>query len=180
VKTILTEDFIKKYKHVDFLLMSKKASCKRVSERLLSLHHLIRLESRKEAASIVGRHSEWLRMWILRYYNGGLENLYDRPKTGQPKYLTDEQEEQLVIDIMAIQDNRNGGRITGKEIGEHIKTKYNVQYKGTSIYDLLERIGMTWVSSRSKHPKADENEQKTFKQLFKARLAKKRAQKKSV
>ena len=165
---------------MDFLSMAKKDTSKRVSERLLALYHLIRTKSRKDAAEIVGRNSEWMRMWVLRYHNGGYQNLIDKPRSGQPKLLTDEQEQQLVVDILKLQDDRNGGRITGTEINAYIKKKYNVEYRGTAIYDLLERLGLSWVSSRSKHPKSDENKQKSFAQTFKARLAKKRAQKKSV
>ena len=179
METILTSDFIDKYSHVNFLSMAKKETSKHISERLLALHHLMRTKSRKEAAEIVGRNSEWMRMWVLRYHNGGYQNLVDKPRSGQPKFLTDKQEQQLVVDILKLQDDRNGGRITGKEINGHIKKKYNVEYKGTAIYDLLERLGLSWVSSRSKHPKSDENKKKSFAQIFKARLAKIRAQKKN-
>lgn len=178
MNVISTADFIIKYSHVDFLKMAKKETSKRIHERLLGFHHLIRLKSRKEAAAMVGRHPEWLRMWILRYDNGGYQELIDKPKSGQPKLLTNDQEKQLIIDVLELQDNRNGGRITGREINEHIKSKFGVQYSGNAIYDLLERIGLSWVSSRSKHPKSDENRQKSFKQTFKARLTKKIKQKK--
>ncbi len=180
MNVILTVDFIKKYSHVNFLSMAKKTTSKRLHERLLALHHLISTESRKETAKLMGRNSEWVRSWVLRYHNGGEENLKDTPRSGQPKLLTDEQEKQLVVDILELQDDRNGGRITGKEINEFIKKEYKVEYKGNAIYDLLERIGLSWVSSRSKHPKSNENIQKSFKQTFKARIAKKRMQKKSV
>ena len=78
-----------------------------------------------------------------------------------------------------MQDNRDGGRITGNEIREHIEKKYNKTFKNNSIYDLLHRLGLSWVSSRSKHPKSDEKKQKAFKQTFKARVAKIKSQKKS-
>ena len=39
------------------------------------------------------------------------------------KYLTEMEEKQLVSLILQIQDDRNGGRITGKEINELIKKK---------------------------------------------------------
>ena len=116
---------------------------------------------------------------MLRYDDGGYENLTDKAKPGQPKHLTKEQEEELVQDIISMQDNRNGGRITGNEIREHIEKKYNKTFKNNSIYDLLHRLGLSWVSSRSKHPKSDSKKQEMFKQTFKARVSKIKSKKKT-
>lgn len=169
---ISTEDFIKKYKHVDFKKMARSESCSRVRERMLGLYNLFTGKNRIEAAAAVGRNPEWLRSWVLRYDEGGYENLFDKPKSGGPKFLTEDQEQELVLEIMRLQDERDGGRITAKEIQKFVNEKYSVNYKFKSIYDLLERIGMSWVSSRSKHPLADEERQKRFKQTFKARVKK--------
>ena len=180
MSVLSTEDFIKKYSHVNFQKMARTESCPRVRERLLGICNLMIGKNRIEAAKAVGRNPEWLRSWVLRYDNGGYENLFDKPKPGQPKYLNDDQEKKLVKDILLLQEKRNGGRLTWREIGQHIQEEYGVDYKSSSIYDLLERLGMSWVSSRSRHPKADEQKQKTFKQTFLARMAKKRKFKKNV
>lgn len=180
MSSISTSDFIQKYSHVDFQKMARTESCPRIRERLLGIHNLMLGKNRIEAAQSVGRNPEWLRMWVLRYDKGGYDNLSDMPKSGQPKYLSDIQEKELVENILTIQDKRNGGRITGKEIREYIEKKYNVIYKKNSIYDLLVRLGLTWVSSRSKHPNADHKAQNSFKQTFKARMAKIKSKKKAT
>lgn len=177
--SILTEDFIKKYSHVNFLKMANNESCPRVRQRLLGINNLIEGKNRIEAARGVGRNPEWLRMWVLRYDEGGYENLADKPRPGQKRFLTKKQENKLVELILKAQDNRNGGRITGPEINEIIKKEFNVEYKKSGLYDLLERIGLSWVSSRSKHPKSDPKKQKSFKQTFKARVAKIKLKKKA-
>jgi len=176
---ISTENFILKYKHVDFQKMARRESCPRIRERLLGFYNLIDGKNRIEAAHAVGRNPEWLRMWVLRYDEGGYTNLSDKAKPGQPKHLTKDQEDELVEDIIIMQDNRNGGRITGNEIREYIEKKSNKTFKNNSIYDLLHRLGLSWVSSRSKHPKSDEKKQKSFKQTFKARMVKIKAKKKA-
>ena len=107
----------------------------------------------------------------MRYDESGYEGLYDKPKPGQPKFLSDEQEDQLIQDILTMQDERNGGRIIAEEIRQHIITKYAVEYQSRGVYDLLYRLGLSWVSSRSKHPKADKKKQESFKKTFKARMA---------
>lgn len=170
MERISTSDFVKKYRHVNFEKMSRTEAYPNVRLRLLGLHHLINGKTRIEAAAAVGKTDEWLRLWILRYSEGGYEKLKDRPKSGHPTYLTPEQEQELVSELMRLQDEKNGGRTTAKDILEFIKLKYKVEYKKDSIYDLLERLGMSWVSSRSKHPKMDVQAQKKFKQTFKARV----------
>lgn len=178
MSTISTQDFIEKYQHLDFLKMANRESCPRVRQRLLGIYNLFIGKNRIDAAKAVGRNPEWLRSWVLRYDEGGYENLFDKPRPGQKKYLTKEEEAELVSLIIQIQDDRNGGRITGKEIGSIIKNKFNVEYKKSGLYDLLERLGLSWVSSRSKHPKSDPKQQKSFKQTFKARMAKIKSKKK--
>lgn len=175
---ISTSDFIIKYSHINFQKLAKNESCPRVRERLLGIHNLMLGKNRIEAAASVGRNPEWLRDWVLRYDNGGYENLFDNPRPGQPTYLTKEQEIELSTLIITEQDIRNGGRITGSEINQMIKKKFGIEYKKSGLYDLLERIGLSWVSSRSKHPKSDEKKQENFKQTFKARINKLKFKKK--
>lgn len=175
---ISTQDFIIKYSHVNFLLLAKKEKSKRVHERLLAIHHLCHGKNRIEAAAIVGRSDEWLRKWVLRYNDNGYEGLISKKQPGGKTFLTPKQEEHLVEDILKLQDERNGGRIIGSEITNFIQKKYKVTYKGTSVYDLLERLGLTWVSSRSIHPKTDLEVQRKFKQTFKARVQKIKVKKK--
>lgn len=177
---ISTYDFIQKYKHINFQKMARTESSPRVRERLLGIHNLMLGKNRIEAAMSVGRNPEWLRMWVLRYDKGGIEGLMDKPKSGQPKFLNNQQEDQLIADIIKMQDDRDGGRIIAEEIRLHIIKKYNVEYKSRGVYDLLYRLGLSWVSSRSKHPKADLEKQKSFKQTFKARMAKIKAKKKEL
>ena len=180
MSVISTSDFILKYKHIDFQKMARTESCPRVRERLLGLHNLFLGKNRIEAARSVGRNPEWLRSWVLRYDDSGLEGLKDKPKSGRPKFLTNEQEDDLLKSIIRIQDDRDGGRITAEEIRQYIIKNYKVEYSSRGTYDLLYRLGLSWVSSRSKHPKSDPKKLKSFKQTFKARMAKIKTKKREL
>jgi transposase len=87
MSVISTEEFKNKYQHINFHKMSNKESCSRVRQRLLGLFNLMEGKNRIEAAKAVGRNPEWLRFWLLRYDEGGYENLFDQPRPGQKKYL---------------------------------------------------------------------------------------------
>ena len=86
---------------------------------MLGIHNLMLGKNRIEAARAVGRNPDWLRSWVLRYDESGYHAV-DKPKSGQPKYLSDEQEEELVKDVLKMQDERDGGRIIADEIRAHI------------------------------------------------------------
>lgn len=178
MSTISTQEFINKYKHQNMKKMAQRQSSPRVRERLLGFFHLFEGRNLTEAAKCLGRKDDWLRYWILRYDEGGLKNLYDKPRTGQPSFLSQKQLIEVKEDISNLHEKRKGGRVTVKEIREFVNNKYAVNYKYKSTYDLLERIGMAWVSSRSIHPKADLQKQRYFMQIFKARIKKNISQKK--
>ena len=44
-----------------------------------------------------------------------------------------------------------------------LKKKFNAGYSANSIYDLLERLNIVWITGRSIHPKADKEAQEEFK-----------------
>ena len=48
---------------------------------------------------------------------------------------------------------KGGGRLMGKDAQEILLEKFNVKLSKNSVYALLHKIGLSWVSSRSRHPK---------------------------
>ena len=69
--------------------------------------------------------------------------------------------------VISLQENRNGGRIIGKDIVNMVQEKYAVKYSVSGIYKLLYRMGLSWVSARSIHPMADLEAQESFKKTLK-------------
>ena len=60
-----------------------------------------------------------------------------------------------------------GGRLIGEDIRSILKEKFNVVYTLNGTYDLLKGLNMVWISSRSRHPKQDDEIQETYKKNFK-------------
>lgn len=65
--------------------------------------------------------------------------------------------------IIELQDRRTGGRINAEDITEMAREKFGAVYKERSIYSVLSRIDMVWVSARSVHPNRDIVQQNIFK-----------------
>ena len=98
------------------------------------------------------------------YLDNGLEGLQEKPHSGRPHRLTDEQKSQLkeyVIDAV----NESGGRLQAKVIGFYIESNFNTSYKKSTLYQLLHDMGLSWITTRSKHPKQSVEVQEAFKKI---------------
>lgn len=61
------------------------------------------------------------------------------------------------------QHHRQGGRLRSADIQALIKEMYGVDYTLSGIYNLAHRIGLSWITSRSVHPRVDLVAQESFK-----------------
>jgi len=64
-----------------------------------------------------------------------------------------------------MQEQRNGGRLRGEDIRLLLKEHFQCDYTLNDVYDLLKALGMSWISSRSRHPKQDIQTQEDFKKF---------------
>ena len=102
---------------------------------------------------------------MKRFHEQGIEGLKDKPRSGRPRLLHSDAHEVLKQKIEDSQSARSGGRLRGKDIIELIKDEWVVTYSLGGIYYLMKDIGMSWVSTRSRHPKQDEQARAHFKKL---------------
>lgn len=47
----------------------------------------------------------------------------------------------------------DGGRLQGKDVQAYIASEFGVQYQKSNIYNLLHALNLSWITTRSKHPK---------------------------
>ena len=153
----------------DFGELAKTESKARARTRLYILHQY-RIGNTSEAiANNLSINIETVRRTRRRYQAFGLDSLYDKPRSGRNSKLAPEHIDsfkQLIVDTQA---KRGGGRLTGQDIQKLAYEHYQVNYSVNGIYELLARIGMSWISARSKHPQADINAQEAFKKTSSSR-----------
>jgi transposase len=77
--------------------------------------------------------------------------------------LSKKQREQLSDFIDKQSRSTKGGRLTGETIRVYISEQFQVNYHPNAIYKLLHRLGFSWITSRSKHPKQSQAAQDEFK-----------------
>ena len=147
----------------DFGELAKTESKARARTRLYILHQYRIGKQSFEIAENLSINIETVRRTRRRYQAFGLDSLYDKPRSGRnsklaPKHI--EAFKQLIVDTQA---KRGGGRLTGQDIQKLAYEHYQAAYSVNGIYELLNRIGITWISARSQHPQADINAQEAFK-----------------
>ncbi len=92
-----------------------------------------------------------LRKWLIRFMKNRISGLQEGKHCGRKKQLPREKEEEFRRQVEALQETRKGGRIRGQDIQILLREKFCADYALPSVYDVLERCGLSWISSRSKH-----------------------------
>ena len=147
----------------DFGELAKTESKARARTRLYILHQYRIGKQSHEIAENLSINIETARRTRRRYQASGLDSLYDKPRSGRNSKLASEYIDAFKQLIVETQAKRGGGRLTGQDIQKLAYEHYQVTYSVNGIYELLGRIGMTWISARSQHPEADINAQEAFK-----------------
>ncbi len=138
----------------------------RMKMRLLALYHLKLGRTLKDVIEITLCDESAIRRWVKKYSTSGFNGLQEEIGRGRyPKWPGDK-ESAATEEIKKMQELRQGGRVTGGEIQKMLRDKFNVDYKLRSVYVLLDRLGFSWISCRSKHPKRSQEAIEAFKNDF--------------
>ena len=155
----------------DFAKLAKKELNARVRVRMIAMDQLKAGKSIKEIAKFIQIEEHAIGNWYRWYRELGIEGLYDLPRSGARPKLPKEKEAEFIKRIAGLQAEKEGGRITGYDIQAMALKEFGVDYAEDSIYTVLKRLKISWVTGRSKHPKSDEDIQKAFKKEFKKKCS---------
>ena len=156
----LSEEF----KEFNFLKYYKNNRSKKYIYRCLACHYIQIGRSYDEVKSLLHYSKPTILDWINNFSKNGINGLLSiRRGRGRKSKLPSELEDDFKKNIIILQEDRSGGRITGYDIMDMVKEKYKVKYKISGIYNLLSRLNMSWVSARSIHPELNQEVQDEFK-----------------
>lgn len=114
-------------------------------------------------------HETTVHSWALRFNSAGLDGLKESPRSGAKRKLPTAQEALFKDAVIDLQAQRSGGRITGHDVRALLEEQFQVSCCLNSVYNLLARLGLVWITVRSKHPKQSQASQDTFKKTFATR-----------
>lgn len=143
----------------------KTTSNARLRLRLLAVSHFIDGKNRTEIAAFLKVSRLSVNKWVKAYLDFGIDGLIEKPHTGRPSRLTPEQKERLKEYVKSNAIKPEGGRLQGRDISQFILNEFNISYQPSGIYRLLHELNLSWITTRSKHPKQSKEAQEGFKKI---------------
>ena len=150
-----------------FIELAKREGHARTRLRLIALEHLKEGKSCLEVAVMLKVSRISVRHWLNRFLREGIEGVKEKKRSGRKQVLPKQKEEEFRLEVEKLQEGRNGGRIRVKDIQVMLKEVFCCDYEIKSVYDLLNRLGMSWITARSQHPQSDPQQQEDFKKTLK-------------
>lgn len=116
----------------------------------------------QEISAIIGYNYKTINNIIVKYFKQGLDAvLGEKRKGGNKRYLTTKEEDALLQPFL---EKANQGQILiVAEIGTSYEEKVGHRVPASTIYRMLARHNWRKVMPRSKHPKANSDEQEVYK-----------------
>ncbi|WP_096777883.1 IS630 family transposase [Photobacterium toruni] len=151
--------------NTDFKKLARQQKTIQMKMRLLALEHFKEGKSRTQIAKYLKVSRTSVNKWVSVFLEEGLEGLQEKTRSGRPAFLSPKQREQLSNYIKLKAQDSSGGRLIGADIHAYILKEFDKNYHPDSIYYLLKRMGFSWITSRSKHPKQSQQAQDNFKKF---------------
>ena len=147
------------------LTLSRKEANARKRMRLLAVSLFFEGENRTHISQRLNVARSSVNKWVSDYLEYGLTGLDNKPISGRPAHLTEQQQLEVKAFILNQTQSASGGRLVASDIQAYISTEFNVHYQLGNIYRLLHSLNLSWITSRSKHPKQSTEAQEAFKKV---------------
>ena len=147
----------------NFDKLSRSRGNNRERRRYLAFAHIREGKSFTETAERVRVDLRTLMNWVERFRKRGIEGLKDKYGGGAKPHIRASEYEAFRKSVLDLQKGRLGGRIRGADIQNLIESQYGTRPAKSTVYDILKRAGLVWITGRSRHPKSDKQAQEAFK-----------------
>jgi transposase len=151
----------------NFRSLVKRERNARVRLRLLGLAHLQEGNTITATAQMCRVERSIVYDWIDRFKRAGIEGLKEQEGRGLKPKLSKDQHQTFREAVLELQNQRSGGRIKGLDVMKLMQEKLGIECSLDTVYRALAKVGLVWISARSKHPKTDVAAQDAFKKTSK-------------
>lgn len=142
----------------------------RIFKRYQALYLFLSGKSCREVAEIVGITKDTVSNIHQTYRNEGLNGIPDKPKSGRPPRLNEEQRAKLKEVILRKAPSEVGFpsdfNWTAGLIAKYIKREYGYDYSIRGVTGMFERMGLSYTRPTYVLAKADKQKQEEFVQDF--------------
>jgi|LauGreDrversion2_6_1035139.scaffolds.fasta_scaffold23298_1 transposase len=136
----------------------------RYGVRLLALWKIQSGLTEEAVCGFLQKTHRTIRTWRQLYEKEGVSGLLQmKPGRGGKWKLKPEDVGRFreVLDLRS--KSLKGGRLRGIDIQEILRNEFKAEYGLSGVYELLKRLGYSWITCRSIHPKANKELQDSFK-----------------
>lgn len=155
--------------HDDLVELYKKEKSSKLRERYQALYLMIEFQNCTKVAELIKKSRNTIQAWVKLFNERGLEAIMPNSPPGRPSRLSDEQKEELKLDV--ITHPRELGydfsNWEGKSVAEHVRVKFGISFSVRATQKLLHALGFSLQRPRYKFPKADPEKQEEFVREFK-------------
>lgn len=142
----------------------RKEKLARLANRFRAILLAIRGRTAKEVAHDLCVSPRSVQEWVRRFNEGGPEALNDRPKPGQPRRLTHDQEIEVVRWMDDGPDDPGLSSWSGPLIRDRIEEHFGKPMSLAGAYKLLHRLGYEPLRPRPQHRKSDPEAMRAWEQ----------------
>ena len=148
----------------DFERLAKKETNAKTKIRFLTFHYLQQGHTYASAAQLFLITLNSVQKWIARYKKDRVEGLKNKTIPGRPGYSAHRDPNKIIDKIIAMQADKKGGRVRLKDIQSMLSKDFDIHYQDINgVHYLVTKLGLSWISARSKHPKQDKATQELYK-----------------
>ena len=151
----------------DFSQLAKREPHARTRVRFLAFAHLQDGNTITNVSKMCRVDRKSIYNWLKRLGLEGIDGLQEKKGRGANTKLPLDQHEAFKQAVLELQNNRNGGRIRGSDVLALMRSKFNISCHPSTVYKILARADLAWISGRSIHPKANLKSQEEFKKTSK-------------
>ena len=136
----------------------------RLARRIHGLYLASKGMTCRQIMAVTAASRRTVQQWVARYNRGGLEELTDKPRPGQPQHLPRHLERKLARRIESGPIGPDGVSVfSASVIRQIIEREFGVLYSISAVKYLLHRLGYSYLCPRPKHEKSDSVAQEEFK-----------------
>ena len=136
-----------------------------IRTRYLVIRLFLETKNRTLVAKTAGVSRRLVNEWVGLYLSDGIEALDIKKQSGRPAKLSQKQKEQLKSYVLAHAVKVDGGRLIAEDIRAYINATFKISYQLSNVYRLFNELDLSWITSRSKHPKQSIEAQEAFKKF---------------
>lgn len=117
-----------------------------------------------EIMQVTGAARRTVQQWVAKYNRGGLDELFEKPRSGPPTKLPRNREEKFCQRIANGPTDSDGvSALNGPAIRRILEREFGQTYSLWGVYDLLGRLGYSCLCPRPQHEQAEPQAQEAFK-----------------